>query len=349
VSLSPDPLAAPATLDRLDHLRATQALDIQGHREATRFVTSSPSPAVWARLLDPAALALGATLIVASALYLVGWNWFDLPHAARVALSLLPMGIAGVMALWLGSSRLAGQISAIAAGALSLVPLLIVGLAYPSTASGDLLLTFWALTMLPWTIGARSPFAWLAQVVAAEAALMALIPRLLGGDIDAMWILLDFSFALHFGLFSAFVCLTALLAWRGDRSAPRWLPEVLSLFSLLLLAGWLCVMVFGVRQGTWLLRGPALLLFLALLSVQVLFVLGRVRLLPATAHALGLFAIGMAVLARLLFEVVQHTDIGVTLIATMSLSLCGIVGLVVVTVWLHLGWRWSAARARVAP
>ncbi|TVQ89288.1 MAG: DUF2157 domain-containing protein [Deltaproteobacteria bacterium] len=339
-----DPLSRPATLDRLDRLRSAQVLDIQGHREAVRRVTATPSTEGWARLLDPAALALGALLLVASALYLVGWSWFDLPHAVRIGLSCLPLGVAGGVALWLGASRLAGQISAIAAGFLGLLPLLIVGLAFPSTASGELLFAYWALSMLPWTLGARSPFAWLAQAIAAEVALLSVLPRLLASVDGAFESTLDLSLAAHVALFTVFFLLGAILSHREDRSAPRWLPEVLSIPPLVALTIWLSSIVISFDPGIWLLRGGAVLVFFALLAVQVFFWLGRVRLLPATVHALSVLVVAMTILGRLLVEIFDRSDLGVDLFAGMVFSLLGIGGLVAVTVWLHLGWRRNARR-----
>lgn len=325
-------------------------LDPLAHREAARFVTATPSPRAWTRLLDVAALLLGTALLVAGALYLVGWNWFELGRFSRVAVSLLPMLIAAGAATYASPRSLIRQLATTSAAALSLGVLATIGLSYPSTMPGTSLPALWFAAALPWTLASRSPYPWLVQLLAAEWLLINLL-----GELDRpriLWRHSNHAFGHlmvlgHLGLFTALFS----LAWTASRlrwsMAASWLTDLAALGVLVALAFWPLLHIAGGVDVWPALTATGWLSFLLVGAiVQLRFWTGRVRLFPAAGQALSALAVLIALLGRVFVWLDEATsEPFVFFLLFPLLGVVGLVGLVLVATWLHLGWRRTAARS----
>ena len=127
---SPDHL--PADPDLLRDLQRADGLSVEALRAGAAWVSRPPPPETWRRLLDPLALLLGISLIVAAVVYLVGFNWEGLGRLSRVAVGMAAVLITGGGALVVGTDKLAGKALATAAIPVLMAALSAVALAYPT-------------------------------------------------------------------------------------------------------------------------------------------------------------------------------------------------------------------------
>jgi hypothetical protein len=338
-----DPLELPATLDRLDHLRASGVLDPLAHRAAAHHVVSSPSLAAWARQLDIAALASGSVLIVSGILYLVAFRWSEVGPTAQVVLATLPMLVAGGVAAWSGTDRLGGQIALTAAGALLLAPLLAIATLHTSTGEPWPLAAVWAVGLLPFTLAARSPFAWLLQIAAGQALLAVGAEPFFGPWGDQA---VRAALVAHVGYYTVALAVVAALRALRLRAAPPWLPDLAAIGPLAVLTSW---SLYAIAESAVKLApldvAAVGALGLALLAAHVAFFVGRVRLLPAAAASLSALTVALAVSTRASWGLADAVDDGGLLLILLPLNAAfALAGILAVAIWLHLGWRRGASR-----
>src|SRR5690349_6710493 len=88
--MSPDPLSAAASPDRLDALLRAGVLSPAQHSRAVSLALGTPTPDAWRRFAARASLALGAACLLAGVVFFIAWNWDGLPRFAQFgALELL--------------------------------------------------------------------------------------------------------------------------------------------------------------------------------------------------------------------------------------------------------------------
>ncbi|MCL6414653.1 DUF2157 domain-containing protein [Aestuariirhabdus sp. Z084] len=114
----------------------------------------------WTLWLSRQMLLCGTALLLAGIFYLLAFNWELLGRFSRHAVMLTLFGAATVLALYLGPSRLGGNLAALAATVLSGAWLAVIGQIYQTGADAWQLFATWTLLCALWLPGWRFAPLW---------------------------------------------------------------------------------------------------------------------------------------------------------------------------------------------
>lgn len=217
-------------------------------RRALELAAALPSGAQWRRFLDRLMLFMGGTMLAASVVFFIAYNWQDLGRFAKFALAEVPIVVALALVWRSGLERASGEAALFVAALLVGALLALVGQVYQTGADTFELFAAWALCVLPWVLIGRSAALWLVWLVLVNLACafyFQVMPGILG-----------FAFSAERQLWWLFAIDTlALAAWEGARAygfpwlQGRWAPRLLATASGALVTA-LAVIAVVDRQGS---------------------------------------------------------------------------------------------------
>ncbi|SDL95861.1 Predicted membrane protein [Franzmannia pantelleriensis] len=188
-----------------------------------------PSGQAWGVFVDRLLLWLGTLALVCAMLFLVAYNWSEMPRWVRFGLVQAALVVAVATYCWGAQRRLVARAALTAASLLLGVLLALFGQVYQTGADPWQLFFFWALLMLPWTLVARFDALWILWLGLLNLSL-ALYFQSRGGPLGVLFVT---DAAALWGVFT--LNTTALVLWElGARRLP-WLS-----------AGWsTCLLALG--------------------------------------------------------------------------------------------------------
>ncbi len=308
--------------DTLAALAAAGHLDKAGWRRGRALAGLAPDAARWRRFVDRLMLAVGALLIAVGIVFFVAFNWQALARGEKFLLVEALLGAAVVAAWRLRLDTPAGRAAMGAAIGILGALLALFGQTYQTGADTHELFLTWAALALPWAIAARSgPVAALWWTVLNLGVFLALSQRWLpafgfGGLLFASW---GNDVALQGSVLLNAVAAASAEAWAkrggGTVFARTAVLYVLATAALLALDA-----IFGHGE-----RWAAAVLYLGSAGAG-LYAYRRWRrdLALLAAIALSLVVVSVALVARLLHEVMRHSDSGVLfLLAAYTVAATG--------------------------
>ena len=188
-------------------------------RRALEAAGALPDAPAWRSFLDRLLLFGGTMLTAAGVIFFLAFNWKDLGRYARFALAEGLVVVTLVLVWRLGTERIAGKASLLAASLFTGALLALIGQTYQTGADTFELFAVWAATILPWVLVARFPALWLFWLLLVNLAAHLYLGTFRGlfgffaGTERQLWLL----FALN---------TVALVIWEGlALSGIRWLQE----------------------------------------------------------------------------------------------------------------------------
>jgi uncharacterized membrane protein len=302
-------LESPATVDKVRALRRFGVLDERSHARALELTTKAPAPEVWRSVVSRAALILGASLVLAGVVYFFAYNWHALPKLLKF--TILESGLAGAALASLKLKDLPRQVALLFATAL-LGPLLAVyGQVYQTGADPWTLFFVWALLAIPFAVSARWAPIWAGIVLLFNVAL------------QQWW---EDTFYWHHGEWETLAhCALMLVAWglfEISKVKGRWAPRLFAAATVLPVT--VLGMVRIADAGKWL-EAPtgevAVVTGLVLAGGLVaMYRRARPDLFMLCLAAFVLLVFGTTLVGRLLFDNLQHFELGWLLMSGLVVS-----------------------------
>jgi uncharacterized membrane protein len=139
-------------------------------RRALEVAAVLPGAGDWRRFLDQLLAFVGATMLAASVVFFLAYNWHELGRLAKFALVQAPL-VAALAVVWrAGLERIAGQAALLAAALLTGAAFALVGQVYQTGADTFELFSAWAVAIAPWTLLGRFAPLWLVWLVLVNLA-----------------------------------------------------------------------------------------------------------------------------------------------------------------------------------
>jgi uncharacterized membrane protein len=165
-----DAMLAPATADAFRALHETGTLTSAAYRRALQLAVGTPPSSRWKPFLSSASLILGASMLLAGAVYFFAFNWEAMPRLLRFGV--LEAGIAGAGLFAILRPTSPARSVALGFAAVLLGPLLAVyAQEYQTGADPWELFAGWTLLALPFAIVARWTPLWMLLGVLANVGL----------------------------------------------------------------------------------------------------------------------------------------------------------------------------------
>ncbi len=237
-----------ATPDLLERLHRVGALSDAAFARALELSCASPGVQRWRRYLDWLLLGLGASLVLASIVFFVAFNWSALHPFAKLSLTAMLVAASAGGAWKMGLDSLVGRICLTGAAVLEGPLLAIYGQTYQTGADPYSLFLAWAALAALWVAISRFPPAWLVELLLLDLALALFWTQVLEADLE--WHP-EREHALFLTVGAVQIAAWALWeagARRGvEWMSARWMPRVLAVASLFLLSASSWTLALGDR------------------------------------------------------------------------------------------------------
>lgn len=303
----------PPSFEALDTLQQRQVISPEAAARGRELLL--PPPKEWAELVNRWLAWVGGLLVASGVIYLVAYNWDELDRFSQNALLQACFVVTAGIALWRGTTQVAGQVALLCASLLVGALFALHGQTYQTGADPYTLFAAWAVLLLPWALGSGLPALWVLISILGNVALV------------LFWVqVIQPPFAAGGVYLAHILCLiNALLAvaWEGiARFRPtlrRWPAEV-----------WMfgAVLVNAFTVGTWIVLpaevyhtgvGWSLPIFVVFQLWCWGFGMAKGRSLPATG-GMSLLILSAALLGRVCLEAVDNGNPDILNVVLFALS-----------------------------
>ena len=231
----------------LRHMAHTLPLSPEALEASLRFLGIRPGPQEWKVFWQRLLLLCGTLLLACGIMFLVAWNWADMPRLVKLALMQGCIAVCVALALVRGQNTTSGQLLLLAA-AILIGPLLAVfGQNYQTGADLWELFRVWTVLLVPLALAQRQLSLWV---------LVWLVGTLWGvlymGRLSLVNVLFTTQTPPFFFAQFLFITLWEYAAFRQKAEAwlaPRWFPRLVVFISFGLLTFAFCELIFSQGMG----------------------------------------------------------------------------------------------------
>lgn len=294
-----DMQSPPPSFEALDTLQQRQVISPEAAARGRELLL--PAPSDWAGWVNRWLAWVGGLLLASGVIYLVAYNWDELDRFSQNALLQSCFVVTAGIALWRGTTQIAGQVALLCAALLVGALFALHGQTYQTGADPYTLFAAWAVLLLPWALGSGLPALWVLISVLGNVALVLFWVQVIQPPFATGGVYLAHTLS----LLNALAAVVWEVIARFRPGLRRWPAEVW-------MAG--AVLVNAFTAGTWIVIpkevyhtgvGWSLPIFVVLQLWCWGFGMSKGRSLPALG-GMGILILSAALLGRVCLEAADH-------------------------------------------